>query len=86
MESNTPDCVQGCGPEIMVAKNEEPKQEVVRLSYLALPIRRSDLLLNMCGNEGREDRIQQEAVVREKARAAFFEVHYHNGEELGQTL
>lgn len=72
-------CLQGCDPE-------KPQQEVARLSYLALPIRRIDPLLNTCRNEGQEVRVQQEAAVREKAGHLFFEVHCHSGEESGQAL
>ncbi len=50
--------------------SREPQQEVVCLSYLALPIRRGDLLFNMCSNKGQENWLQQEAAVREKAGGA----------------
>lgn len=73
----------------MIQRIREPPQEVVRPSYLALPIRHSDLLFSMCRSKGQEYRIQQEAAVREKAGAeaiCFSKVHCHSGEELGQAL
>lgn len=76
-------CLQGCDLE----NRGEPQQEVVCLSYLALAIRHSDLVLDTCCSEGQEERILQEAAVREKAGAAFICVsvgHCHSGEERGQ--
>lgn len=66
-ELNAPDYV--C--RAVIQRIGEPQQEVVRLSYLALPIRRSDLLFNMCRNKGQEERLQQEAAAREKAGAVI---------------
>ena len=61
-----------CVCRAVIQRIKEAQQEMVRLSYLELPIRRSDLLFNTCGNKGQEARNQQEAAVREKAGAAFF--------------
>lgn len=45
---------------------EEPKQEVARLSHLALPIRRFDLLFSACAviKSGQEEGERQETAVR----------------------
>lgn len=65
LSRNTPDFAL-CSAVIQIQRFKKPQQEVGRLSYLALPIRRTDLLFNMCRNKGQDDRLQQEAAVRER--------------------
>lgn len=64
LSRNTPDFI--CSAVIQIQRFKKPQQEVGHLSFLALPIRRTDLLFNMCHNKGQDDRLQQEAAVRER--------------------
>lgn len=66
---NVDECLFLVKPSV-IQRMEEPQQEVARLSYLALPIRRADLLFSMCCNKGQVEWLRQEAAVREKAGAA----------------
>lgn len=86
LESNTQDRVSAGAA---IQRSEEPQQEVVpSLSYLALPIRRIDLLFHMRRSKGQEDPRPAGSSCQGESRGYlfFFEVHCHSREESGQAL